>query len=151
MSGNRNFFIRQILAGRCFVAIVGRNMLRLTLCGIASFGCLAMALVFGGVTGLAFFLWGGFSVVHQREKVGYAWDEAPQVYKGIVETVPEIRGKTWRAEVHVEGRHITKGTWQKVDRSVLLSWIPDTVAEPLSCGDTLCFMRKFRALFRKRN
>lgn len=102
---------------------------------------------FGGVTGLAFFLWGGFSVVHQREKVGYAWDEAPQVYKGIVETVPEIRGKTWRAEVHVEGRHITKGTWQKVDRSVLLSWIPDTVAEPLSCGDTLCFYAKISRPF----
>lgn len=102
---------------------------------------------FGGATGLAFFLWGGFSVVHQREKVGYAWDEAPQVYKGIVETVPEIRGKTWRAEVHVEGRHITKGTWQKVDRSVLLSWIPDTVAEPLSCGDTLCFYAKISRPF----
>lgn len=103
--------------------------------------------LFGGVTGLAFFLWGGLSVVHQREKVGYVWDETSQVYKGILETVPEIRGKTWRAEVYVEGKRVVKGKWLKVDRCVLLSWIPDSVAEPLACGDTLCFYAKISRPF----
>lgn len=103
--------------------------------------------LFGGVTGLAFFLWGGFSVVHQREKVEYVWEDAPQVYKGIVETVPEIRGKTWRAEIYVAGKRLDKRKWQKVDRRVLLSWMPDSVTEPLACGDTLCFYAKISRPF----
>lgn len=103
--------------------------------------------LFGGVTGLAFFLWGGFSVVHQREKVEYVWEDAPQVYKGIVETVPEIRGKTWRAEIYVAGKRLDKRKWQKVDRRVLLSWMLDSVTEPLACGDTLCFYAKISRPF----
>lgn len=103
--------------------------------------------LFGGVTGLAFFLWGGCSVVHQREKVEYVWEDAPQVYKGIVETVPEIRGKTWRAEIYVAGKRLDGRKWQKVDRRVLLSWMPDSVAEPLACGDTLCFYAKISRPF----
>lgn len=40
-----------------------------------------------------FFLWGGISVVHQRETVQYDWDGESAIYKGIVESVPEVRGK----------------------------------------------------------
>ena len=58
--------------------------------------------LFGGVAGITFFLWGGISVLHQRETVQYSWDGAPAIYKGIVESVPEVRGKTLRAEVRVE-------------------------------------------------
>ncbi len=102
---------------------------------------------FGGVVGLAFFLLGGLLVVYQRDCVGYAWEEEAQVYKGIVETVPEVRGKTLRAEVYVKGRHIGGKRWQRIDRNILLSWLPDSLAGPLACGDTLCFYAKISRPF----
>lgn len=59
-----------------------------------------------------FFLWGGISVLHQRETVQYSWDGAPAIYKGIVESVPEVRGKTLRAEVRVEMQRLSGGKWK---------------------------------------
>ena len=70
--------------------------------------------LFGGIVGLAFFILGGLLVMHQRDSVGYAWEEEAQVYQGIVETVPEVKGKTLRAEVYVEGRHLGGKQWQRV-------------------------------------
>ena len=40
----------------------------------------------------------------------YSWDGAPAIYKGIVESVPEVRGKTLRAEVRVENAAVV--WWQ---------------------------------------
>lgn len=98
--------------------------------------------LFGGIVGLAFFLLGGLLAMHQRDSIEYAWEEEAQVYQGIVETVPEVKGKTLRAEVYVEGRHLGGKQWQRVDRRILLSWLPDSLMEPLACGDTLCFYAK---------
>lgn len=59
---------------------------------------------------MAFFLWGGISVLHQRKTVQYDWDGEPAIYKGIVESVPEVRGKTFRAEVRVDVQRLSNGT-----------------------------------------
>lgn len=98
--------------------------------------------LFGGMAGGIFFLWGGISVLHQREAVQYSWAGEPAIYKGIVETVPEARGKTFRAEVRVEARRLSNGQWKRIDRNILLSWMPDSLSEPLACGDSVCFYAK---------
>lgn len=91
---------------------------------------------------MAFFLWGGISVVHQRETVQYDWDGEPAIYKGIVESVPEVRGKTFRAEVRVDVQRLSNGNWKRIDRTILLSWMPDSLSKPLACGDSVCFYAK---------
>lgn len=98
--------------------------------------------LFGVMAGMAFFLWGGISVVHQRETVQYDWDGEPAIYKGIVESVPEVRGKTFRAEVRVDVQRLSNGNWKRIDRTILLSWMPDSLSKPLACGDSVCFYAK---------
>lgn len=98
--------------------------------------------LFGVMAGMAFFLWGGISVVHQRETVQYDWDGEPAIYKGIVESVPEVMGKTFRAEVRVDVQRLSNGNWKRIDRNILLSWMPDSLSKPLACGDSVCFYAK---------
>ena len=98
--------------------------------------------LFGVMAGMAFFLWGGISVVHQRETVQYDWDGEPAIYKGIVESVPEVRGKTFRAEVRVDVQRLSNGNWKRIDRNILLSWMPDSLSKPLACGDSVCVYAK---------
>lgn len=98
--------------------------------------------LFGVMAGMAFFLWGGISVLHQRETVQYDWDGEPAIYKGIVESVPEVRGKTFRAEVRVDVQRLSNGNWKRIDRNILLSWMPDSLSKPLVCGDSVCFYAK---------
>lgn len=98
--------------------------------------------LFGVMAGMAFFLWGGISVVHQRETVQYDWDGEPAIYKGIVESVPEVRGETFRAEVRVDVQRLSNGNWKRIDRNILLSWMPDSLSKPLACGDSVCFYAK---------
>ena len=98
--------------------------------------------LFGVMAGMAFFLWGGISVVHQRETVQYDWDGEPAIYKGIVESVPEVRGKTFRAEVRVDVQRLSNGNWKRIDRTILLSWMPGSLSKPLACGDSVCFYAK---------
>lgn len=103
--------------------------------------------LFGVMAGMAFFLWGGISVVHQRETVQYDWDGEPAIYKGIVESVPEVRGKTFRAEVRVDVQRLSNGNWKRIDRNILLSWMPDSLSKPLVCGDSVCFYAKVSCPF----
>ena len=98
--------------------------------------------LFGWMVGVAFFLWGGISVLHQREIVQYNWDKEPAVYKGIVESVPEARGKTFRAEIQVDAQRLSSGKWKRIDRNILLSWMSDSLSKPLACGDSICFYAK---------
>lgn len=98
--------------------------------------------LFGVMAGMAFFLWGGISVVHQRETVQYDWDGEPAIYKGIVESVPKVRGKTFRAEVRVDVQRLSNGNWKRIDRNILLSWMPDSLSKPLACGDSVCVYAK---------
>lgn len=91
-------------------------------CDMAAFGgslrriilvfSLAVAMAFRWSGWSNFFLWGGISVLHQRETVQYNWDGDPAIYKGIVESVPEVRGKTLRAEVRVEMQRLSGGKWK---------------------------------------
>lgn len=106
--------------------------------------------LFGVMAGMAFFLWGGISVVYQRETVQYDWDEEPAIYKGIVESVPEVRGKTFRAEVRVDVQRLSNGNWKRIDRNILLSWMPDSLSKPLACGDSVCFYAKVSYPFSKK-
>ena len=106
--------------------------------------------LFGVMAGMAFFLWGGISVVYQRETVQYDWDEEPAIYKGIVESVPEVRGKTFRAEVRVDVQRLSNGNWKRIDRTILLSWMPDSLSKPLACGDSVCFYAKVSYPFSKK-
>lgn len=116
-------------------------------CALCCIGAFALSAwrwrwLFGLFTSLFFFLWGGFSVGHQRNKVEYGWDDTPQTYQGVVETVPEVRGKTLRAEVHVTVKRLKDGEWENIDRDILLSWLPDSLSVPLACGDSICFYAK---------
>lgn len=72
----------------------------------------------------------------------YDWDGEPAIYKGIVESVPEVRGKTFRAEVRVDVQRLSNGNWKRIDRNILLSWMPDSLSKPLVCGDSVCFYAK---------
>lgn len=81
----------------------------------------------------------------------YSWDGAPAIYKGIVESVPEVRGKTLRAEVRVEMQRLSGGKWKRVDRNILLSWMPDSLSSPLACGDSVCFYAKVSRPFLKKS
>lgn len=96
---------------------------------------------------VTFFLWGGISVLYQRETVQYRWDGEPAIYKGIVESVPEVRGKTLRAEVYVGAQWLSSGKWKRIDRNILLSWMPDSLIKPLACGDSICFYAKISQPF----
>lgn len=95
-----------------------------------------------GVCGcLSFVLLGGTLVLKEREAVYYPWDGRKQVYYGVVETVPSPKGKTLRAEVRVASVFNPADTLggRVVNRSVLLYWMPDSLAPALRCGDSVCF------------
>lgn len=103
--------------------------------------------IFGCLASLLFFLCGGFRLLYQRTVVEYKWADVPEAYVGVVQTVPEIRGKTVRAEVYVEAKYIERGKTEPVGRTILLSWMPDSLHESLSCGDRLCFFAKISRPF----
>ena len=54
--------------------------------------------LFGVVGGVAFALLGGTRVLMEHERVYFTWDGKKQLYSGVIETVPEVRGKTLQAE-----------------------------------------------------
>lgn len=51
-------------------------------------------------------------------------------------------GKTFRAEVRVDVQRLSNGNWKRIDRNILLSWMPDSLSKPLACGDSVCFYAK---------
>ncbi len=103
---------------------------------------------FGCLIGAAFFFLGGTLVLHEREHVSFEWDSRTHLYWGMVKDIPQQHGKTFRAEVEVSYMQelpdtLPYGKEKKwIGRSVLLSWIPDSISEPLQCGDSICFYAK---------
>ena len=97
--------------------------------------------LFGMVGGLAFLLLGGTRLLMEREQVRSTWSEQKCIYWGIIETVPVVRGKTFRAEVRLSSVSPVKDTLavRSVNRTILLYWMPDSLAAPLRCGDSICF------------
>lgn len=101
--------------------------------------------VFGCSAALSFFFLGGFLVLYEHSRVDYVWEGEARVYEGVIQTVPYLKGKTFRAEVQVrrqlgESEDSLSGVcWKPVDRKILLYWIPDTSGVQLRCGDDIYF------------
>lgn len=95
--------------------------------------------IFGFFVSGVFFLWGGLRVCQERTSIEYEWKQNPSVYQGIIQTVPEKKGKVFRAEVYVTDEYVGAGKLKRVNRTILLYWIPDSLQKSLSCGDYLCF------------
>ncbi len=97
--------------------------------------------LFGVVGGLAFVLLGGTRVLMEHERVHFTWDGRKLLYCGVVETVPEVRGKTLQAEVRLSSVRSVEDTLPSrlLQHSILLYWMPDSLAAPLRCGDSVCF------------
>ena len=94
---------------------------------------------FGIAVTLFFFLSGALLSVCQRHRTSYAWEQQEAVYRAVVQEVPRLGRKAWRAEVEVEAVGQADGGWKAVNRRVLLYWMPDSVQPPVACGDRLCF------------
>lgn len=100
-------------------------------------GC---SVLFGGCVALAFALLGAVLLQRQQRQVAYDWPLHEAVWRGEVKEVPHWGKKTWQAVVEVEA--VCGGTsdcWLPVGRSVRLYWMPDSLQEPLACGDRFCF------------
>ena len=102
--------------------------------------------LFGYAASFSFFLFGGCSVLYQRSCIDYSWSEKTEIYEGIVQTVPYLKGKTFRAEIEVKRRlDVTDSEWEQpktfvpVNRKILLYWIPDSAGVSICCGDRICF------------
>ena len=105
--------------------------------------------LFGCMASISFFLLGATLTQYQKGKVIFNWSPEPQLYWGLVEDIPQSRGKTMQAKVSVSYMRNPKDTlsgksYQKewIGRDILLSWIPDSLSEPLQCGDSICFHAK---------
>lgn len=98
-------------------------------------------MLFGVLCGISFMLLGGALALKSRSEIFFHWDGRKQVYSGVVESVPYFKGKTMRAEVFVSSVCNPGDTLKSrsVNRSVLLYWMPDSLAQPLRCGDSVCF------------
>lgn len=103
---------------------------------------------FGCLIGAAFFFLGGTLVLYEREQVSFGWDSHERLYWGMVKDIPQQRDKTFRAEVEISYAQELPDTLpdrkgkEWIGRSVLLSWMPDSLSEPLQCGDSICFYAK---------
>lgn len=96
--------------------------------------------LFGGCVALAFALLGAVLLQRQQRQTGYDWPVQEKVWRGVVKEVPHWGKKTWQAMVEVEAVcSDTTDRWLPVGRSVRLYWMPDSLQEPLACGDCLCF------------
>ena len=85
--------------------------------------------------------------LHEREEVEFDWSLHERLYWGLVEDIPRRYGKVVRARVsvsHAQNLSDTlsgNGLRERVERSVLLSWMPDSLSE-IRCGDSICFYAK---------
>ena len=94
----------------------------------------------GFVISACFFLIGGILVILERNNIEYEWDNSKSCYYGVVETSPEVKGKTLCSEVKVEAGISPKGDVSEViDRNILLYFIPDSSAYIPRCGDNIVF------------
>ena len=73
------------------------------------------------------------------EYISHGWKK--QLYCGVIETVPEVRGKTLQAEVRLSSVRSVEDTLppRMLHHSILLYWVSDSLAAPLCCGDSVCF------------
>ena len=101
---------------------------------------------FGWMAGLSFLSLGATLTLYEKEQISFKWSTDAQLYWGVVQNIPHPRGKTMQAEVRIAYMKNPADTLSEkgfqeewIDRSILLSWLPDSLSEPLQCGDSICF------------
>ena len=96
--------------------------------------------LFGISVSLSFLLLGGILFVISLENIHHEWDSDKAVYVAFVCDIPRVKGKTIQATVNVEKvKDVATGSWNPVNKQVLLYWMPDSMQPPLQCGDRMCF------------
>ena len=117
---------------------------------------------FGGLTMLAFFVWGGLRLMQERTAIDWVWEVHEGVYLAKVMDAPVVKGKVFQTEVWIEGE-LQRATpdslqrvagsqrlegveggdaWLPVQRRILLYAMPDSLQRPLVRGDWLVFAGK---------
>lgn len=97
-------------------------------------------MLFGAVVFLNVALSGSILYLVERETVRFDWAEGESVYIGTIMDVPHRKPKTMQAVVEVERmRTETDTVWRKVERRIMLYWMPDSIQGELECGSRVCF------------
>lgn len=137
-------FLSDCLSWRWAFGMFGASVL-LTCCSLFS-SAYRWRSLFGYLATLSFFLFGGCSVLYQHSCIDYPWPRKPEIYEGVVQTVPFLKGKTFRAEVEVthqleipDDGMGQSGELVPVSRKIMLYWIPDSAGVSVCCGDRICF------------
>lgn len=128
--------VRSLLLVLCAVIIP------LFLSAILKFKKVALNHSFGFLVSLSFFLLGGVLILQKRNTIEYEWPDRRLCYYGVVETTPEVKGKTLCSEVKVEfcipSDSDSIGIYS-VNRNILLYFIPDSMSYIPRCGDNIVF------------
>ena len=127
---------------RSLLIIICGVILPLLLSAVIKFRKFTLNYSFGIIASVCFFLLGGMLIIQKKNSIEYEWHERSLCYYGVVETTPEVKGKTLCSEVKVEycipsasdsiGRHY-------VNRNILLYFIPDSLSYIPRCGDNIVF------------
>ena len=108
--------------------------------GFIKFGKRNFSLIFGVLVSISFFLFGGILVISERNRIEYNWSDDELVYYGILESSPEIRGKTMCSVVHLSGCvNQCSSLSSHINRDILLYWIGDSTFNNIKCGDKVLF------------
>lgn len=127
---------------RSLLLILCAAVLPLLILAVIKFRKFTLNYSFGIIVSFCFFLLGGILILQKRSTIEYDWPDRQLCYYGVVETTPEVKGKTLCSEVKVEncipsvsdsiGRH-------NVNRNILLYFIPDSLSYIPQCGDNIVF------------
>lgn len=94
----------------------------------------------GLLASFCFFIAGGYIVLEERNGIEYNWSDTDTMYYGVVESIPEEKGKSMCATVNVIG-YIGKedSLLYRIDRNILLYWMEDSISEKIECGNEVMF------------
>ena len=109
---------------------------------VIKFRTLRLNYSFGVIVSACFFLIGGILIVQKRKNIEYEWSDKEQCYYGVVETTPEVRGKTLCSEVRVNLAIPSTADsiyGKSINRNILLYYIPDSASYIPQCGDSIVF------------
>lgn len=109
---------------------------------VIKFRTLRLNYSFGVIASACFFLIGGILIVQKRKNIEYEWSDKEQCYYGVVETTPEVRGKTLCSEVRVNLAIPSTADsiyGKSINRNILLYYIPDSASYIPQCGDYIVF------------